>query len=76
MLDIPAHDVVNVDALTAGTRALSTSIRNVKETHLHMRDERRPLFPRRLHLADKTLGKTVERRRHFVQVSMDRNVFL
>jgi hypothetical protein len=56
---------MNVDHLTAGVRALGTSIGNVEETDFHMRDEGRPLLPWRLHVADKTLGKTVERRRHF-----------
>jgi hypothetical protein len=65
MLDVPAQDVVMVDHLTTGVRTLGLNAGNVEETDFYMRDERRPLLPWCLHVADKTLGKTVERRRHF-----------
>jgi hypothetical protein len=67
---------MNVDALTARTRALGTSIRNVEEPHLHMGDERRAFLSRCLHVAHETLGKAIQRRRHLVLVSMDRYEFL
>jgi hypothetical protein len=76
ILVIPADDVVVIDVCAAGARVIRTSIRNVEEPIALVLDEGRPFLPWLLHVADQTLGKTVERRRHFVQVSMDRNEFL